>query len=142
MTPVRKARRGFSLIEMVLVLTMAAILATMSVPSFRRASEQARADIAAANLRAIWTAEQFYWLENRQYTTDFSQLQGLVDPAIIAGSTTYVYALATADSSTFAATATRSAGSQWVGQLTIDQTGTITGSIQAFGQASIVPGFQ
>jgi len=135
------SRRAFSLMEMMLVLTVLSILVTISVPSFRQATEQARANIAAANLRAIWTAEQFYWVENRQYTTDFSQLQSLLDPAIAAGGATYTYTIQAADSSTFTATATHT-GSQWTGQFTIDQTGTVSGVVQFPGQPDLVPGFQ
>ena len=44
------ARRGFTLVEMMIVLTIIAIVATMCIPTFQRAVEQSEADIAAANL--------------------------------------------------------------------------------------------
>ena len=57
------------------VTTIIGVMAAMSVPSFQRAIEQSRADIAVANLRAIWAAERLYWLEYHTYTTSVSTLQ-------------------------------------------------------------------
>ena len=65
------------------VLTVIAIMAAMCIPTFQRAIEQSRADVAAANLRAIWAAERLYWLEYHAYTDQFDNLRamGLLDPA-------------------------------------------------------------
>ena len=60
----RTARRGFTLTELMVVTTLIGVMAAMSVPSFQRAVEQSRVDIAVANLRAVWAAERLYWLEN------------------------------------------------------------------------------
>ena len=135
-------RRGFSLSELVLVLAIVSVLTALSVPSFRRATEQSQADIAAANLRAIWAAQRFYWLDNRHYAANFSDLQSLLDPGIAASGTPYIFAINEVDSNTFTATATRAGSGKWAGQLSIDQSGMMTGAIQASGQTSIVPGFQ
>lgn len=138
----RAQRRGFSLSELVLVLAIMSVLTALSVPSFRRATEQSQADIAAANLRAIWAAQRFYWLDNRHYAANFSDLKSLLDPGIAASGTPYAFAINVMDSNTFTATATRAGSGQWTGQLSIDQSGMLTGIIQASGQNNIVPGFQ
>ena len=135
-------RRGFSLFEVVVVLAIISVFIAMSVPSFRRTTEQAHTDIAAANLRALWSAQRFYWLDNRQYAVNLSDLQSLLDPSITAASTPYVYTINVVDSNTFTATATRTGSTVWVGKISIDQTGAMTGSIQSGGQTPIVPGFQ
>jgi prepilin-type N-terminal cleavage/methylation domain-containing protein len=61
-------RRGFSLLELMMVVTIIGILVAMAAPSYLQAVRQSRADIAAANLRAIWAAERLYWLEYHTYT--------------------------------------------------------------------------
>jgi type IV pilus assembly protein PilE len=138
----RRIRPGFSLPEILCVILIIGILTSLSVPRFQRALEQSRADIAAANLRVIWSAQRLYWLDNHRYTTNLSDLAPLLDPSILNSTVTYNYGLVSADSTTFKATATRNGATAWSGTLTIDQTGTITGQLQAPGQPIIVPGFQ
>ena len=137
-------RRGVSLMEVMLVLIVIGVLISMSAPTFHRSIEQSWADIAGANLRAIWSAQRIYWLEYRAYTGDLSELEslGLLDPTIIAGTARYTYAVSAADSSTFTATATRTGSVRWTGQFTIDQSGVLSGAVQASGEPNIVPGFQ
>ncbi len=63
--------------------------------------EQSQANIAAANLRAIWAAEQWWWLENGTYTgnlqTDLANTtnnNNLIDPQIATATTPYKYSVA------------------------------------------------
>ena len=49
----RPRRRGVSLIEVVMVTVIIGILVSLAVPTFHRAIEQSRADVAAANLLAL-----------------------------------------------------------------------------------------
>lgn len=126
------------------VLVIIGVMAAMSMPSFHRAIEQSRADIAAANLRTIWAAERIYWLENHTYTptvaTALQDLQnmGLVESEVVSGAGGYTYAVTAAGTTTFTATATRTSTSD---VLSIDATGTVSGSISVTG-GSITPGFQ
>ena len=126
------------------MLVVIGVLISMSAPTFHRSIEQSWADIAGANLRAIWSAQRLYWLENRAYTSNLAELEslGLLDPTIISSTTRYVYAVSSADASTFRATATRTGSVRWTGQLAIDESGVVSGAIQAAGQPGIVPGFQ
>ena len=126
------------------VLAVIAAMVAMAMPSYKRAMEQSRADIAAANLRAIWTAQRVYWLEYHLYTDNLAGLRdmGLVDPEIIAGTGGYVYAVASADADSFQADATRTGSAHWTGEFTIDETGVIAGVVQGPGDPDIVAGFQ
>ena len=147
-------RRGFTLVEMMVVLTVIAILVAMAIPSYTRALEQSQANIAAANLRAIWAAEQWWWLENGTYTanlqTDLANTtngNNLIDPQI-ATATHYRILLtwSLTDSNHF--TRLRHPDGKhagWSGSFTIDQTGNVlrgTRNYPAAGQTGIVPGFQ
>jgi Tfp pilus assembly protein PilE len=142
--PRRRLRRGFSFLELVLVVTVTAVLISLSVPSFHRALEQSRADLAGANLRAIWSAERLYWLEYRTYTSDPAALQslGLLDPNIVTSGAFYGYHIASADANNFVAVATRVFNARWNGAFSIDSTGVVSGVLQASGDPSIVVGFQ
>ncbi|MCR4412672.1 MAG: prepilin-type N-terminal cleavage/methylation domain-containing protein, partial [Thermoguttaceae bacterium] len=96
---------GVSLVEVLAVLAIVGVLISMSAPSFRRSLEHSRADIAGANLRAIWAAQRIYWLEHREYADDLVDLEeaGLLDPTIRAGNAYYAYAIVSADAGSFLA---------------------------------------
>lgn len=136
---------------MSVVLIVMGILITMAMPKFSRSLESAKADVAGANLRAIWTAERIYWLDNRGYTTSLDLLVNLnlLDPSITSTTSNpyYSYSVTGADTATFTATAQCAANASWSGTLTItqgvsNQDGNVTGTLTSPGQANIVVGFQ
>jgi Tfp pilus assembly protein PilE len=131
------------LIEIMVVLTIMAVLVSMSAPSFSRSVEQSHADIAAANLRAIWNAQRIHWLDNRTYADSIADLVnlGLLDPVLASDNGRYSYAISYADSETFNASATRKANVRWSGQLLIDEGGNVVGSITGNNSVEIFPGF-
>jgi prepilin-type N-terminal cleavage/methylation domain-containing protein len=137
------ARRGFTLTELLVVLTIVGVMAAMSVPGFQRAVEQSRANIAVANLRAVWAAERLYWLEYHTYTSNVKILQdlGVLDNGIPNDGVTsmggYQYGI-TASDSAMSATATNAGG---LGAFSINEAGDVSGSI-AIGGIAIAPGFQ
>jgi prepilin-type N-terminal cleavage/methylation domain-containing protein len=136
-------RPGFSLMEVMLVLAVVGVLLSLSAPSFRRSVQQSRADIAGANLRAIWTAQRVYWLEYRSYADQLSQLEsaGLLDPTIPSATDPYQYEISTVSTDTFEARANRAGSERWSGFFAIDEDGDMWGNISASGEENIVPGF-
>ena len=105
MNPKFGGTRGYTLVEMMIVLVVMSVMISFGIPKFC-ALEQSRADVAGANLRAIWTAERIYWLDNRTYTTSLPVLVSLnlLDPSI-PSDPYYTYLVPAADSATFTATA-------------------------------------
>ncbi|MCE5268197.1 MAG: prepilin-type N-terminal cleavage/methylation domain-containing protein [Planctomycetaceae bacterium] len=125
----RVTKRAFTIVELMVVLTVVSVMATMCIPTFQRAIEQSRADIAAANLRAVWAAERLYWLEYRTYTDQYDALRGmkLLDTAFpVIGNYTYCAPVVSVDGVSFTATAITNSGG--TASITIDQNGTITTS--------------
>ena len=137
----RTARRGFTLTELMVVTTLIGVMAAMSVPSFQRAVEQSRVDIAVANLRAVWAAERLYWLENHTYTSSISTLQGMavLDNAIpndgVSSIGGYQYSISLPDPNTPPTTTATSVNG--LGYLTIDDTGSVDSS-----HSTLTPSFQ
>jgi prepilin-type N-terminal cleavage/methylation domain-containing protein len=127
--------RGFTLVELCIAMVIICLMVTLAVPTFRRSVEQARADVASANLRTIWSAQRVYWLENRRFASSLSDLRALdlVDVAIADSANNpkavYIYRISSADASTFTAGALRNASGVWAGQIQIDQQGTLSGII-------------
>ena len=154
--PSRTWERAYSLVEMMVAIIVVGVLISMGIPRFQQSLEQARANVAGANLQAIWSAQRLYWLENRAYATDLTTLQTLttpsfsplIDPSLCTAVTPYTYDVTSPDNGiTFTATATRTppphSSSGWSGAWTIDQNGETGGSILQGGQpSSIVLGFQ
>jgi prepilin-type N-terminal cleavage/methylation domain-containing protein len=144
--PSRTRARGFSLIELLIALVVLGVLLSMGIPQFQQSLEQSRANVAAANLQAIWSAQRLYWLEYRSYATDLSTLltANLIDPSLQTLTVPYSYEVTSSpDNSSFTATATRGGSSTWSGSWAITQDGIFSGSLQQGGLATtIVPGFQ
>jgi prepilin-type N-terminal cleavage/methylation domain-containing protein len=138
-----RARRGATLLELVIVMTILGVLLSLGIPSFQFALEQSRAQVASANLEAIWSAQRLYWLENRTYAADVATLQstGMLDSSL-SSQTFFTYEIISADASTFVAIATRTSNQKWNGTFTIDQTGTLSGVLSNPPKSDIAAGFQ
>lgn len=67
-------RRGFTLIEMLIVIAIIAILAALIFPSFSAAREDARQKSCSSNLREIGLAVQMYRVEEREYPMSLGAL--------------------------------------------------------------------
>ena len=160
----RQGRDGYTLVEVMTVALIMVLLASIAAPSFRCALEQTRADIAGANLRAIWAAERLYWLKYRKYTGSVDALRGtdgtsekLLDLSLPfseseigpSNPSPYLYSITpSSDGSSFTACAVRSSyrNSNWTGMFVIDQDGQFVrpdlNNVTDGGGAHIVPGFR
>ena len=136
-------RRAISIVEVMVVLTIIGVLISVSAPSFTRSMEQSHADLAGANLRAIWNAQRIYWLENRSYANSLVDLAALdlIDSSTVSGTQRYTFSITVSNASDFTAVAARNNSQRWSGTFSIDATGTITGYISASGAGTISPGF-
>jgi len=139
----RTRLRAYTLVEMTVVLIIMGVMIELAMPRFSRSLESARADVAGANLRAIWTAERIYWLDNRTFTADLNLLTSLnLLNESITSNTFYSYLVTSADPVTLTVTAQRMSNASWTGTLTITQDGVLSGTLTNSGQADIVVGFQ
>jgi type II secretion system protein G len=65
----REAERGFTLIELMIVVAIIAILAGILIPNFVNARAQAQTAACESNLRSIATALELYYTDNQVYPT-------------------------------------------------------------------------
>lgn len=74
----RRSQQGFSLIEIMVVVVIMGILATLIVPNLLDRPDQARAVAARQDIGAISQALKLYRLDNGRYPTSEQGLQALV----------------------------------------------------------------
>lgn len=62
-----KGQRGFTLLEMMVVVAIIAILAAILLPNFTRARAQAMTAACMGNIKTIATALELYYSDNQAY---------------------------------------------------------------------------
>ena len=67
-----KSQRGFSLIELMIVVTVIAILGTLAVSSYRQYVLRANRAEAWSALLQVQTGEEKYYMQNTTYTADLT----------------------------------------------------------------------
>jgi prepilin-type N-terminal cleavage/methylation domain-containing protein len=101
-----KSNRGFSLLELLIVVAIILIIATIAIPSLLRSRQAAQESSAVAQVRTINTAEVTYLSSNQGSYGDIPSLitQGLLDSRFSSSVSGYNYAV-TASGSDYTATA-------------------------------------
>jgi len=121
------SRKGFTLVEVLIVVIIIGILASIGIPQFAASIEKAKGGEARAGLGHIQTGEKVYFAENEFYTSNI--LPG-GDLDITLTQKYWTFSVSTPSSTTYTATATRSGGTYSGQTLTMDQAGTISGDWQ------------
>src|SRR5690606_27369396 len=73
-----RRRRGFSLMELLLVLVILGVLAALVVPKFANRSQQARETAAKSDVSSIETALGAFEIDNGRYPNTEEGLQALI----------------------------------------------------------------
>src|SRR5215467_4040342 len=93
-----KTNRGFSLLELLIVVAIILIIATIAIPSLLRARQAAQESSAVTQLRTINSAELTYLAQHRGEYGSISQLvqEGLLDERFAEPVAGYRFSVATA----------------------------------------------
>ncbi len=90
MRTTRKSAKGFTLIELMIVVAIIGILAAIAIPNFLRFQAKAKQSEAKTNLAAVFTAQTSYFSEQGVYGGTFALINW--SPS---GSPRYAYGLST-----------------------------------------------
>ena len=115
-------RKGFTLVEVLIVVIIIGILASIGIPQFAASIEKAKGGEARAGLGHTQTGEKVYFAENEFYTSNVADLD------ITLTQKYWTFTISTPTSTTYTATATRSGGTYAGQTLTMNQAGTIAGN--------------
>ena len=121
-------RRGFTLVELTLVVILIAILAALALPQFTRMKERGKMAAAKAKLDVCRKAEGIWHAINDTYTNSFDDLDDEVPEAAEASldDADWDFSILAADATSFTIQAKRRRGNYTGKTITIDQDGTIT----------------
>jgi prepilin-type N-terminal cleavage/methylation domain-containing protein len=73
-----KTKRGFTLVEIMIVVAIIGLLAAIAIPNFIKARETAEKNACIANLKQIQGAVQVWAIDNQKAGTDTSTTGDLV----------------------------------------------------------------
>ena len=132
----RSSQRGFTLIEVLIVIIILGVIAGLAIVLYRAQVEKSRQTEAIAVLSAIREAEVRLFSEDGTYTASFAELDYTPPSTFAAPETTdaagqtlhFDYDVATPSATTFTATAKRNSvnGGDGSSTVTINQAGTVT----------------
>jgi len=83
-TLAQRRSRGFTLLELMIVISVLGLLVALAVPNFLKTRTHARKQICIENLAQIESAKQLWGLENQKTDGDKAELADLV------GTTSYM----------------------------------------------------
>jgi general secretion pathway protein G len=83
MRKIRRNEKGFTLIELMVVIVILGILAGLIVPRIMGRPDEARRAKARIQIESIETALKLYKLDNGNYPTTEQGLQALVEPPAV-----------------------------------------------------------
>lgn len=75
MIKLRKKQKGFTLVELLIVIAIIAVLAAVVTPVALSAIEKSKATAVYAEIKSIETADLTYYVQNSEFAADITELE-------------------------------------------------------------------
>nr|WP_183410938.1 type IV pilin protein [Litorivivens lipolytica] len=118
-----RTEKGFTLIEVMVVVAMIAIIATIAMGSYRDSTVRANRTAAASYLLEVANMQERYLLDNRSYAADMATLGASVPPEVSANYTVTTVGAAATYQVTATPTGAQASDDTDCGWLRINNTG-------------------
>ena len=79
---VLRSRKGFTVIELVIVLVIIGILAAIAVPKFTNSRTKGYRTAMRSDLRSLMTAQEAFFMDSAYYTADLKKLKFQSSPGV------------------------------------------------------------
>lgn len=135
-----RARAGFGLLELMVVIVILGVTATFAVPRATHQAERVRLDGAVRRLDSIWKAERRYRMLTGTWTDDLQELEdaGLLRPLSEDDPGYWTYDVPAAHGARLQMRARRVRDGGWRGEIVMDETGDLEGFVTD-GEATLRP---
>lgn len=123
-------RKGFTLLELIIVVIIIGVLAGIAIPQYLNAVEKAKVSKAKANLVVMNQAERFYHAEQSIYTTTLTELEAVLQgvEGTVTSDPDWTYSIPTATATQFTVQASRNAGTYTGNTIILDEKNALTGT--------------
>jgi prepilin-type N-terminal cleavage/methylation domain-containing protein len=119
-----QGRRGFTLIELMIVVVILGILSAIAIPKFREVSKRSKEAEAAPILKQLYTLQERHLAANGGYATSILQLEG--GASNLVSGKYYSFSLSSGGSSAYVACGSPQDPSLGLQSFRVDETGDVT----------------
>lgn len=135
------SRAGFSLVELMIVVVIAGILATSAVPRVSKSVENTQVKQGVAGMQSIWLAQRRYRLQHNEFAPSLEVLveHGFADERLEKKTEPFRFSLIRRGSDGLRISARRAGSGGWSGELTLDELGRVRGRVIDGGGNAVEP---